>query len=46
MLALSPLDAALLVGCEDGSLHRVQLIDEVIGEGTVEVYGSYLYKDN
>ena len=39
VLALSPLDAALLVGCEDGSLHRVELKNEVIGKGTVEENG-------
>merc|ERR1712192_135102 len=30
VLALSPLDAALLAGCEDGSLHRVELKNEVV----------------
>ena len=40
VMAVSPLDAALLAGCEDGSLHRVELKNEVIiGKGTVEENG-------
>lgn len=30
VLAVSPLDVALLAGCEDGSLHRIELENEVI----------------
>ena len=30
VLAVSPLNAALLVGCEDGSLHKIVLKDEVM----------------
>jgi len=30
VLAVSPLNAALLVGCEDGSLHKIVLKDEVV----------------
>lgn len=30
VLAVSPLNTALLVGCEDGSLHKIFLKDEVM----------------
>jgi len=30
VLAVSPLDVALLAGCEDGSLHRIELENEVV----------------
>ena len=38
VLAVSPLNAALLVGCEDGSLHKVVLKDEVMAMICMEFY--------
>ena len=38
VLAVSPLNAALLVGCEDGSLHEIVLKDEVISMICMEFY--------
>ena len=40
VLAVSPLNAALLVGCEDGSLHKIVLKDEVISMDFTEFHRS------
>ena len=38
VLAVSPLNAALLVGCEDGSLLKIVLKDEVMAMVCMEFY--------